>query len=379
MKTIYSILFLLLFLLSCSQQTQNNKEKVRTYNISLENISTSNFFTNVDTAYFVVLETNNNSLIGEIGQLSISNKLILTDRQTNSIMQFDLKGNHISTNTKVGNGPGEYIRIDGLCIYEPKDYIMILDAMKNKVIVYDSNFNFIEERNTSVPFGPTAFSIFDYNTLVFEQSINSTQSDKKYNLFVNNKNGETTYLLPFNKTANTVFSPRITLYYTNDTLVYVPTYNNIVYNIFNNKIEPRLKFDFGDKWIKEDIVYNSSLGENPLKFIETLKDQDFVYFFNELENSTHIYIDFYYKNDSYISIINKKDNKNTLIRLNKNNDFSIKPLSIYKDYFIIPVTTSESTKIINNNYKFKGKNKMFELNNKLQEENNPILMFVKFK
>ena len=98
-----------------------------------------------------------------------------------------------------------------------------------------------------------------------------------------------------------------------------------------------------------------------------------------MENSTHIYIDFYYKNDSYISIINKKDNKNTLIRLNKNNDFSIKPLSIYKDYFIIPVTTSESTKIINNNYKFKGKNKMFELNNKLQEENNPILMFVKFK
>ncbi len=48
------------------------------------------------------------------------------------------------------------------------------------------------------------------------------------------------------------FSPQTTLSKLEDTLVYIPQYSSIVYNILNDRIDVRYSFDFEDKWITDD-------------------------------------------------------------------------------------------------------------------------------
>ena len=369
---------MLLLLVACSSQPSINSN-IKTISIHLEDKVEADVSSIIDSAYFIVPETNDSSIIGTIGTMVITDRIILTDRQTNKIIQFKPNGDHIATIEKVGNGPGEYIRIDGLCTNSKNGNIIVLDAMKNKLITYDNNFKFINEEETPVTYGPTTFAIMDNDIFAFEQSINAIKTNMKYNIFIKSSDN-TTHLLPFNKTANTIFSPRIPLYNINDTLIYVPTYNDTIYNIFAEKAEARIHFNFGDKWINEDIVYNPAIDKNPILFMEKLKEHNFVYFFNELENSTHIYADFSYKGDEYILTYNKKNNKQILLRNNNKEIFSEKPIYILDDFFVFPISYSEYINMLHSeNFLFKGKDNLLQIKEKVKEESNPILMFIKFK
>lgn len=381
MKRFCNVLLLLLTLsvLSCNQEKEFKEKPAKTYSINVNKVSDTNFFALIDTAHFVVLETNDSSIIGEIAQLSISDKFILTDRKTNSILQFDKKGQHLSTHEAVGNGPGEYIRVDGIHIDQSTDNLYILDATQNKILNYTHDFKFINEIHTPVPFGPTAFGMLKDGTFVFEESIGTVKSDLRYRLFIQNADGETRKFLPFEKTASVHFSPRQTLYYVNDTLLFVPTYSNTIYNVFNDRVVPRMQFDFGSQWIDEAFVYDSNINQNPMLFIQKLAEQDFIYFLNVSENETFIYTDYYYKGEAYASIINKKKESNTLVKFDAP-DGQMKPLASHGDYYVFPISRTEFSKIADNNrYTFKGKSSMVDIDHRLNEESNPILMFIKFK
>lgn len=363
---------------ACSPKASINNN-IKTISIRLEDKVEADISSIIDSAYFIVPETNDSSIIGTIGTMVITDRIILTDRQTNKIIQFKPNGDHIATIEKVGNGPGEYIRIDGLCTNPKNGNIIVLDAMKNKLITYDTDFNFISEEETPVPYGATTFAVMDNDIFAFEQSINTIKTNMKYNIFIKSANN-TTHLLPFKKTANTIFSPRIPLYNINDTLIYVPTYKDTIYNIFAEKAEARIHFNFGDKWINEEIVYNPVTDKNPILFMEKLKECNFVYFFNELENSTHIYADFSYKDDDYILTHNKINNKQILLKNNNKELFSEKPIYILNDFFVFPISYSEYINMLNSDtFSFNGKENMFQIKNKIKEESNSILMFIKFK
>lgn len=88
MRTIDNILFILfaLSLLSCNPKTKTTGKAVKTYSIALNGSPSSDFYSQIDTAYFIVPETNDSSIIGEIGQAIVSDKLILTDRKTNKVL-----------------------------------------------------------------------------------------------------------------------------------------------------------------------------------------------------------------------------------------------------------------------------------------------------
>lgn len=381
MRIISNILFLIfiLSLLSCNPKTKTTGKAVKTYSIALNGSPSSDFYSQIDTAYFIVPETNDSSIIGEIGQAIVSDKLILTDRKTNKVLQFAPNGRHLSTCEAIGNGPGEYVRIDGLFLHRTENKILILDASRNKVLTYDSDFNFIEERPTPVPFGAVSFSMADDHTFVFEESIGAVQSALKYCLFIQDTKGKTQSFLPFEQTASVHFSPRQSLYHVNDTLVFVPTYNDTLYNVFSDKVEPRFRIDFGEQWVDKDFVYAPNWGKDPMLFMQKLADQKFIYFFNLLENRTHIYMDFYYKGEPYASIFDKRKEENTWVKFDTP-DAQMKPLTAHGDYYVFPVARTEFAKIAgNNSYQFKGKDAMADIDSRLNEESNPILMFIKFK
>lgn len=376
------ILFASLIFEGCSKQLKSLD--TCTYPIDVDKSIESDFFTIVDSISFIKLETTEENLIGEIGQLIISDKIILSDRQTNQLMQFSLDGKNISVLSKVGNGPGEYIRLDAFYVDLQNAMIIILDAMQNKIIYYSEDGHFLREAHTPLPYGPKTFSCLAENEFyVFEQDVSSILADFNYNLFICQENmTNPTMLLPFTQTSSVVFSPRITFYHVNDTLVYVPTYKNTIYNVFKDKVEARARIDFGDKWVKDAYIYNPNNTKDPRGFIEGLEKQNFVYFFNELENNTHLYVDFYYQGTPYIYVYNKLTRKGSVLKSKNKEGFGFKgkPLSTTHDRFIIPITYSEFKKILNNTFvNFNHKESIIQQFSDIKEDNNPILMFVKFK
>ena len=58
----------------------------------------------------------------------------------------------------------------------------------------------------------------------------------------------------------------------------------------------------------------------------------------------------------------------------------MKPLASHGDYYVFPISRTEFSKIADNNrYTFKGKSSMVDIDHRLNEESNPILIFIKFK
>lgn len=366
----------------CSKEQQSSV--VCSYLVDVDKAITSNLFEAVDSVDFIQLETNNDNLISEIGQLAIYDNIVLSDRRTNQLLQFTLDGKHQSTLSNIGNGPSEYVRLDAFLVDKESGEIMILDAMQNKVIVYSKEGVFLREVNTPLPYGPGSFAKSTQNKcFVFEQSITSVMAESNYNLFVCSEDmSNPVKLLPFTQTSSVAFSPRTIFYYVNDTLVYVPTYQDTIYNVFEDRVEPRLRIDFGDKWVDDEYVYNPNIANDPFGFIEGLEKQRFVYFFNELENDTHIYADFHYQGIPYLYIHNKQTGIDQLLKARDKEGFELreKPLFASSDRFVIPITSSALKDILDDpSIKFKQKEELNEQFHTLDEESNPILMLVKFK
>lgn len=376
------LVFVCMIFGGCSKEQRSSV--VCSYQIDVDKAIVSNLFDAVDSVDFIQLETNNDNLISEIGQLAISDNIVLSDRRTNQLLQFTLDGRHLSTLSNIGNGPGEYVRLDAFLVDKENGDIMILDAMQNKVIVYSKEGAFLREVNTPLPYGPGFFAKSAQNKyFVFEQSITSVMAESNYNLFVCSEDmSNPVKLLPFTKTSNVAFSPRTIFYYVNDTLVYVPTYQETIYNVFEDRVEPRLRIDFGDKWVDDEYVYNPNIANDPIGFVEGLEKQRFVYFFNELENDTHIYADFYYQGVPYLYIYNKQTGVYQLLKAREKEGFELrdKPLFALSDRFVIPITSSALKGILDDpSIKFNEKEALNQQFKALDEESNPILISVKFK
>src|SRR5690606_19507132 len=64
----------------------------------------------LDTSFFVVLESNSESVIGNVDEIVITkDNIVVLDRfQTQSIFIFDREGRYINRIHRPGKGPGEY-------------------------------------------------------------------------------------------------------------------------------------------------------------------------------------------------------------------------------------------------------------------------------
>ena len=122
---------------------QGNLIEVDFKNFSLYQSDTSIF----KSIRYVPLETNENSLIGEIGKIIYSNGIFyIFDHKKQIILLFDESGNHLGNVGSVGRGPGEYVSIRGFDV-DSEGNIYIWDVMSNKLVVYDENpINYREYR-----------------------------------------------------------------------------------------------------------------------------------------------------------------------------------------------------------------------------------------
>lgn len=349
----------------CSSCTNNDLKPLECVNYAIDLSSATEgltFASLVDSAYYVELETTSANMIGEVSKIQVDSFIALSDRMSNTLHLYSQTGTLLSVISAIGNGPGEYVGIDDFIMQADKDEIHILDGAQNKIIVYSLAGKFLEERKIRLSPGIARFMLLGDN-YVYDQQIRRNDSDSCFNLVVTSADGSIrNCYLPYAKSSDMILSPRNSLFSVNDTLVYLPTYSNTVYHVFDDKVAARYSFDFGSQWIDEEYLFSAI--QHPMSFIDGLKATTGVYFFNVTESVSHLLLDYMYKGEKYGTVISKTSSTvNTYKGFSDSGCMLEKaPLASFGSFFVTSLSKAELPDLFSEEE---------------SEDSNPVLMFYK--
>ena len=125
-------------LLSCKSNPEQSESTTPIINLSERVTEVPNLFLSdaVEKVEIVPLETTNESLLKTINLIEITDESIFVYQTGAEILRFSHDGKFMNKVGKKGQGPGEYIYIDGFQIDENKSEIYVITTA-NGVLVYD--------------------------------------------------------------------------------------------------------------------------------------------------------------------------------------------------------------------------------------------------
>ncbi|MCH6235617.1 6-bladed beta-propeller [Cognataquiflexum rubidum] len=179
----YLILIVLISVFSCE-----NERKQNVYNLTIDIESVSGIsHSDIFKGYSIVpLETNRNTLIGEISKIILSENLIfvLDSKISNSVFIYSKNGKLVNKIESKGTGPGELFSPVNIEINEEDKELIVFDGKLGKFLYYDFKGNFLKEkRKTEI------ISVFD---MFFQNShfyfVDDQSEDWHSRLLVTDKN-----------------------------------------------------------------------------------------------------------------------------------------------------------------------------------------------
>jgi len=378
MKNLFFLSFLLL-IYSCNKIAHNNKNQISINVNERRSIKLSEIISNY---HYVKLESNKNSLIGEILKIKVvkNNIYILDDRKALALFVFDINGKFLFKINNRGKGPGQFIRPCDFLIDTVKNRIMIGDAGQRKIIYYDNKGNYINEIKTQFFFN--SFEIYKNN--LFFDLVNNPYNGKSNTLIVTNLNGEiSSSFIPFDKKISELgITSRNPFALINDTLLFLPTISNKIFALSATKADIKYSMDFGTNWPTPEIL-NMNNVKNPMYILQKVNKADYVLFLNC--NTTDKIINFNYtlRGEQQVAYYFKEHRK--LIIGNKFIDdigcggYNI-PIGSYQNEFI-GVIQLEDTKVksLDQLNKKSLSPELLKIAKDSKEGDNPILIFINLK
>lgn len=383
----YLLLFcLLLGVASCSKSIRvsystYNSDSVQHFDL---NHCLDNDFYDVsdvlDSVSFIFLETNPNSLLGNIRRVLVTNDRIFIrdDYQRTGVAVFDNGGHYIKRLTK-GNGPGEINVVNDIQYDRYKEELLILSP--KLLMKFDKDGNYKETIQLDFPCG----SIIGCteNSYVFSKVFDD-HSDKpvfdNYSLIVSNKNLEPTQLLlPYSKVSAIMMTNNSGLDFESNIIVR-QSFSDSIFILKNDSLFTYKTIDISSK--KFDLNQFDSFED----FMDNAYKQDnsngIMFDGHYYENSTHIIFGMVSKSTLFPIYINKS-NLHSVYGLNCRIDIDCGvpigvPKGIYNDYFFELVCPFAY------NYDAITSNKYIsahdlEILKHVKEEDNPFIMFYKLK
>jgi hypothetical protein len=360
-----SLLFISLSFYSCKLEREEKNTPLDYWIVSNSESTEKKISTLIEDNYsFVPLETNDSSLIVKIEKVIFDQDLlfVLDPLSPQPVKVFDSKGKHLRNIGRKGEGPGEFnnpidLFIDGQHLY-------IYDNPEN-LLRFDRDGNFMDSRKTGV----AGFRI-------------EKNKDKGY-VFINGGTESNLVTTDANFSASKSFFP-----YQNRTVdqlilsplsklqdggvIYRRYLNDTIFSISDQgEPKPHLFIDHRDKAFKLDPSTNPDQLEE--RMIEYSVNQLF------LENSSHQLLYFLKSMNPYFSVRNKQSQNTYLINfMTLENDITFtNPLAFTfgtSDWFVASIDPSQ---LPADRTKFPQKAKVALEN--ISTEDNPVLMFCKFK
>lgn len=176
------------------------------------------------------------------------------------IYKYDKNGKFINKLHKIGRGPGEYTRVNGLCV-DNNENIYIEDLEKDEILKYDNNFKFIKSIKLK-SFNPySGMAIIDNSIYLINAFTQGSKFIEQYDLdgkFIKSFNEPDDLGLKYNRGINRGYISQ----YENKLIYTRANYNEInIYDPKNNKTEViKIKTNFiqikTKQTIKDKTKYN---------------------------------------------------------------------------------------------------------------------------
>lgn len=370
MKHIYNVILISIFFLSCGVKSKPSESGEFIIDISKAN--KSSFASELNKVEFIPLETTDSNVIGQIQLIKIEgNEIYIVDSKTQKVLIFSIQGKYLRSINKVGQGPGEYIGITDMQINNRNGHIVILDETQYKMLEFDTNGNFINEKKIPLKDPLAKFAYLDSTTLVFYKSFIQKDNDNSIILCSEDfKQIEPKF--PCKKTTSLLLCPRVSLQKSDNQLLYLPIYSQTLFEITNKKVKEKYTFNFEKNNIDLD-VYNKKYS-NPSELFRRLNTGNSIYFFNVLDSKSNIYADFYYKEVPYFFVYNKDTKKSNIF-------YDEKMSKMFDSFYPYTTNNGKFLSTVSANHLNEFSTEILKSNNldHITSEDNPIVIIYQFK
>ncbi len=375
MKKIIYLLSIILVLISCKKQTNENYK----IPINLEPNNNSETEKLFSISNITPLETSDSCLLGRITKVFFQkNKLSVFVKRQKEILQFGYDGKFIQKMHKIGRGPGEYRFIADCAIDLNTDNISIINAGHLKE--YTTNGKFIK-----------SFKVFDEEisavnriAIINDSTVALFAMFNDKDCLTYSKKTETfttkTSITPLWARENIPFTSGKYFYKNQNILNHFEGFSNKVYSVDEKGYHLKYEWDFGmynfeyEKSPLIDILKKSSSRENQKKLNYYLEKYALLFQHN-IENEKYIITCFVHKNKTTTLIYNKTNKKYKVFT----DDVSILIMSSIFDFTdtnkLILVTKPSILKFIPKDMLSK---QLKEVVNRVDDSNNPLLIKLNF-
>ena len=311
MKT-FIIFFLILILLSgCSKQQKNKVDVVPVIAVNFPNNQTKIHLNDIaKNVSFIRLETNGDCLIRGVSKLEIydDRMFVFYSGLTGSHLYcFDLQGKFLFKVGGIGQGPGEYRSLNDFAIDIENGCLWLVDDTK-KILKYDLNGKFVEQYSTD-------FSIMNLCMIDASESLMAIRlgfnPDNNHSLLIYSLTDKKNH---YQKESEIINLTRVvvtnTFYKSKERLIYAEPFNDTIFTVTKENIEPYYVIDFGKRKLPKDLFINPQ----PQNVIEQLTNPDNKYSglaMNPKEISNVLFFDYYYSGKKIIAIY-LRESKNVI-------------------------------------------------------------------
>lgn len=308
---------------SCNDLDKNiNTESKSRYSISLLNdeIKTSlNFDDAFSWVKTVPLTFLDETVIGEISKVIMANDhFYVLDRKIHCLYEFDLSGRSTNQYGNIGQGPGEYLRIDDFLIDSLNQQLVILsNEGQASIYFYDlRTANFIKKISTNI--FPLSFCKSGENFLVYTTKNPSEQGE--FDVFKIDSNGKVLdKFIPYKIDIPVIMAHSGFLKTSTKNIYYASQYDEQVY-VFDEEsqtFQPYMQLAINNSFIEKN-------KNDPFKIFQAGAVMD---------ESTSFLVNFYETNDFYTLLtFHRKKGLGLAVHNNRNKEMiQILPESLKND------------------------------------------------
>jgi len=376
--------------LSYSIRNTNKNNKLYTFDIDnseLETIYLSKLFKRVNT---IILETNQNALIGAINSMQVyKDSIFILDKVgANGVFLFNNEGRFLQRIGNIGQGPGEYTTPSDFTLDIKNKYIYILDSRTQKILKYSfENGNYIKTIKLKSDKTMSLHIQFVDNKLYsdayYYKKSESAFLLQQIDLSTGKESGKWLQTASYNKNCNDlihssqgVFFDRIS-----DSPKFIKEYMDTIISIDKNKIMPYISLK-SKKLIKETDLnkIEGHLGLRPMKLIKL----DLIYgICNYVAYNDMVLFDYIHKNSVRSCLYDIKSKKgriakgliDDMVYLNRDNSlcplFSVASVDGVYSY-VNPEQMNHFLKLVKENKLRSNLDKLDKLK-QLKLDTNPII------
>jgi hypothetical protein len=337
----------------------------------------------VKSSTLVRLETTDKCLIKDIDKIMFDdNRLFIFDKSLHCVFVFDMDGKFLHTVNRVGKGPGEYTKLNGVCLDVSKKQLILVPDSPLKIYYMDYDGNLLRE----VERAKNGYhEINCQNNVIYATCAEpDTKNDFCYVYTIDN-NGKEKCLFKYPEIFQNTYFIGGGFYMTKTkNLNFTIRCENFIYEIADKQVIKKYEIDFGKynlpelykrKDISSEEFFDAGKKNYIYGIIEVIDGDNYLAF---RTNKTYTYI--YSKAEDLLTRITFIRDSKYMIYWNRMYHIENMPNSVA--FTIEPASVlslKDATKFWENENLAEQKKNVWDLTETMRFDDNPVLMIYNFR